>query len=82
MDRIHIEKLADSISSIIQMEQNSRLQLIIISHDMEFISLLKKHTNYYFEICRNDKNFSTIKRREIAELNEEVLLPRLEAVHY
>lgn len=77
LDREHIENLAESISAIIQMEQNSRLQLIIISHDMEFIGLLKKHTNFFYEISRNQKNFSCITKKDIGELEEGYQMPRL-----
>jgi DNA repair protein RAD50 len=63
LDRTHIENLSQSLNEIIEMDQNKKLQFIIISHDMEFLSLLKKHTNFYYEICRNDKNFSMIIKK-------------------
>lgn len=71
LDRGHIENLAQSIGAILEMDQNSRLQLLIISHDLEFISLLNKHTNFYYEISRNSRNFSQIQKKEISELQDQ-----------
>ena len=53
------------------MESGSPLQLIIISHDMEFINLLKKYTNYYYEIGRDEKKFSEIKKTDINRIGEK-----------
>lgn len=44
------------------------LQLVIITHDLEFIRLLQEYTDHYYEISRNNHNFSVIKRREITEI--------------
>lgn len=70
LDRTHILNLAEAINEIIKRGEKSQLQLIIISHDLEFISMLNKHTNEYYDISRNSKNFSQIQKKDISELQQ------------
>lgn len=57
------------LGHLIEINNYSYLQLIIISHDLEFIKKLEKYTHYYFEVSRNQQNFSQIVKKEIQQLH-------------
>lgn len=43
------------------------LQLILITHDEEFVRMLARHQpcDSYFEIAKDEQGYSTIRRRDI-----------------
>jgi DNA repair exonuclease SbcCD ATPase subunit len=64
--------LAKQLCKLIDMnEASNSLQLIIISHDLEFIKLLERYTNHYYEVSRDEEQFSKITKRDIREMFEQ-----------
>lgn len=58
LDRANIESLAESLSNIIKSRRTqSNFQLIVITHDEEFVQLLGKSEfcDYYWRVSRDDK---------------------------
>lgn len=50
------------------MSGGKNLQLIIISHDIEFIKLLEEWADTYYEVSRDKNKFSVIEERLIKEI--------------
>ncbi len=48
LDREHIQNLAKSLNALIDLHQKKDLQLVIISHDLEFIEMLDEHAQSYY----------------------------------
>ncbi|KAL7749709.1 DNA repair protein rad50 [Sorochytrium milnesiophthora] len=70
LDRQNIESLAESLSSIIKMRrQQTNFQLIVITHDEEFMQLLgrSEFADYYWRVFKDDNQHSVIERQAIAE---------------
>jgi DNA repair protein RAD50 len=65
LDREHIENLAIQICKIIDMSQGRYLQMIIISHDLEFIKCLEKYTDHFYEVSRDKDRYSIITKKDI-----------------
>lgn len=65
LDRENIESLAASLYSIIKGREGSRFQLIIITHDEEFVDLLGRHecASWYWRVGRDDRQYSRIERQ-------------------
>lgn len=65
LDRENIESLAASLYSIIKGRAGSRFQLIIITHDEEFVDLLGRHecASWYWRVGRDDRQYSRIERQ-------------------
>ncbi|KAI8818611.1 uncharacterized protein EV422DRAFT_174904 [Fimicolochytrium jonesii] len=58
LDRENIESLAESLANIIKIRrQQSNFQLIIITHDEEFMHLLGKseYADYYWRVSKNEE---------------------------
>ena len=69
LDRKHIRILADQLKNLIEERfDNDNFQLIIISHDKDFIRSLGEYTNEYFYIHKDDDSFSKIDRININQL--------------
>ncbi|XP_076257422.1 DNA repair protein rad50 [Rhynchophorus ferrugineus] len=65
LDRENIDSLCDALSNIITSRQtNSSFQLLIITHDEEFIRTLTRNqsVSHYYRVYRNTDGFSQIKR--------------------
>ena len=66
LDRENIESLAISLAEIIKMRQRQgNFQLIIITHDEEFVDLLGRHecADYYWRVAKDENQYSTIERQ-------------------
>lgn len=66
LDRNNIESLADSLVGIIKSRRTQRnFQLIIITHDEEFVEMLGRAecVDWYWRIRKNSKNYSVIERQ-------------------
>lgn len=65
LDREHIQKLALQLGKLIEISSNKNMQLIIISHDLDFIKLLEGYSEFYYEISKDSSNFSCISKKQI-----------------
>uniref|UniRef100_A0A6B2KY77 DNA repair protein RAD50 n=1 Tax=Arcella intermedia TaxID=1963864 RepID=A0A6B2KY77_9EUKA len=71
LDRHNIESFALALLKIINNRKNQRnFQIIIITHDEEFVQLLgrSEHADYYWRITKDSKGYSTIERHQIVEM--------------
>lgn len=72
LDRDNIRSLAESLSEIIRIRrQQSNFQLIVITHDEEFLRYMNcaDYTDYYYRVSRNDRQKSIIVRQSIADVS-------------
>lgn len=66
LDRDNIDSLANSLAEIIKMRSSQgNFQLIIITHDEEFVDLLGRHecADYYWRVFKDENQYSTIERQ-------------------
>ena len=71
LDRDNIRSLAESLHDIIKArQQQSNFQLIVITHDEEFLRHMQcgDFSDYYYRVSRNNKQKSIIERQSIAEV--------------
>jgi len=71
LDRHNVESFANALVKIIaNRKQQTNFQLIIITHDEDFVQLLgrSEHTDYYWRVTKDTKGFSNIQRQEIVSL--------------
>ncbi|PRP84324.1 hypothetical protein PROFUN_07625 [Planoprotostelium fungivorum] len=71
LDRQNVESFANALVNIIETRrQQSNFQLVIITHDEEFVQLIGKSNNadYYWRISKTPSGHSKIECQEIAEL--------------
>jgi DNA repair protein RAD50 len=73
LDREHIANLAQQLARLVEMNENKYLQMIIISHDLEFVRMMEKYTPCYYEVSRDERRCSVITRKEIREIYEAKL---------
>ncbi|MBX9694264.1 MAG: hypothetical protein K2Z81_17905, partial [Cyanobacteria bacterium] len=69
LDRENIDSLANSLADIIKMRgRQGNFQLIIITHDEEFVDLLGRHecADYYWRVVKDECQYSTIERQSFA----------------
>lgn len=72
LDRDNIKALAVSIHGLIRdRQQQANFQLIIITHDEEFLRYMKcsDYADKYFRVSRNDRQKSIIERQGIADVD-------------
>lgn len=71
LDRDNIRSLAESLHEIIRArQQQSNFQLIVITHDEEFLRHMQcgDFADYYYRVSRNERQKSIIERQSIAEV--------------
>ncbi len=71
LDRDNIRSLAESLHDIIKhRQQQSNFQLIVITHDEEFLRHMQcgDFSDYYYRVSRNERQKSIIERQSIAEV--------------
>ncbi|EMR10906.1 hypothetical protein PNEG_01052 [Pneumocystis murina B123] len=71
LDRENIQSLAISLANIIrQRRQQANFQLIIITHDEDFLRMMScnDYCDYYYRISRNEQQKSVIERQRISEV--------------
>lgn len=71
LDRDNIRSLAESLSEIIRIRrQQSNFQLIVITHDEEFLRYMNcaDFADYYWRVSRNEKQKSILVRQNIADV--------------
>jgi DNA repair protein RAD50 len=51
-------------------QAQSNFQLVVITHDEEFVQLIGKseHADYYWRVSKDARGHSVIERQDIAEL--------------
>lgn len=55
LDSNHVRSLADSLGKLIEMKnQDGDFQLIVITHDMEFMAMMTKYEPSYYEVKKVD----------------------------
>jgi DNA repair protein RAD50 len=77
LDRDNIRSLAESLHDIIRTrQQQSNFQLIVITHDEEFLRHMQcgDFSDYYYRVSRNERQKSIIERQSIAEVCLEQML--------
>ncbi|KAK6522842.1 DNA repair protein rad50 [Arthrobotrys megalospora] len=73
LDRDNSRALAQSLHDIINYRQQQKnFQLIVITHDEEFLRDMKcnQFTEYYYRVSRNERQKSQIHRQSIAEVDK------------
>jgi DNA repair protein RAD50 len=71
LDRDNIRSLAESLHDIIRArQQQANFQLIVITHDEEFLRYMKcaDFCDHYFRVSRDGRENSKIERQSIAEV--------------
>jgi DNA repair protein RAD50 len=71
LDKDNIRALAQSLHTIIKTrQQQANFQLIVITHDEEFLREMKcaDFCDTYYRVARDDKQKSIIERQSIAEV--------------
>lgn len=71
LDRANVESLANALVTIIQTRaKQSNFQLIVITHDEEFVELLgrSEYADFYWRVSKSSAGYSTVERRDIANL--------------
>ena len=77
LDRDNIRALAESLGEIIKMRRKqSNFQLIVITHDEEFLRFMgcSDYADFYYRVSRNEKQKSVIERQSIAEVSRSSLI--------
>eukprot|EP01102_Stenamoeba_stenopodia_P001782 TRINITY_DN11621_c0_g1_i1.p1 TRINITY_DN11621_c0_g1~~TRINITY_DN11621_c0_g1_i1.p1 ORF type:complete len:1339 (+),score=313.83 TRINITY_DN11621_c0_g1_i1:75-4019(+) len=71
LDRYNVESLANALVQIIETrKKQSNFQLIVITHDEEFVQLLgrSEYADYYWKVFKDANQHSSIERQDIREL--------------
>jgi len=71
LDRHNVESFANALVKIIKNRKlQTNFQLIIITHDEEFVELLgrSEHADFYWRVLKDTKGFSNIERHELVSL--------------
>lgn len=71
LDRYNVESFANSLVEIITSRSQQRnFQLIIITHDEEFVQLLgrSEHADYFWRVSKDVNGHSTLERQDIQDL--------------
>ncbi|KAI5296642.1 DNA repair protein rad50 [Ascosphaera acerosa] len=71
LDALNIQSLAESLHDIIrERRQQANFQLIVITHDEEFLRHMKcgEFCDYYYRVSRDERQKSVIERQNIVEV--------------
>lgn len=71
LDQDNIRALAESLSEIIaHRRQQTNFQLIVITHDEEFLKHMKsgEFCDFYYRVSRDERQKSIIRRQDVGEL--------------
>lgn len=71
LDRDNIRSLAESLHDIIRSrQQQSNFQLIVITHDEEFLRFMKvaDFCDHYYRVSRNERQKSIIERNSVSQI--------------
>ncbi|KAJ3173705.1 DNA repair protein rad50 [Geranomyces variabilis] len=70
LDRDNIESLAESLANIIKLRRGqANFQLIIITHDEEFMRLLgrSEHADHFWRVSKDDEGHSVLLKENMSE---------------
>lgn len=68
LDKDNIQAFAEAVVNIVKSHQNRRFQLIIITHDDEFLKCLRdSDCEFYYHIQKDDKGYSRIEKLSIKD---------------
>jgi len=66
LDRGNVKRLAKELGRLIDAKKrNENFQLILITHDKDFVKLMNEYAEEYYEIAKNEQGWSTISKKEI-----------------
>lgn len=69
LDKEHIELLSQFLGNMINARKdNDDFQLIIITHDQQFISMLKEHCSTYYQVFKPEGGFSQVREKAMSDL--------------
>jgi len=71
LDRSNVESFANALVKIItNRKQQSNFQLVIITHDEEFVQLIgrSEHADYYWRVSKDTKGYSITEKHQIISL--------------
>lgn len=69
LDQEHIELLSQFLGNMINARKdNDEFQLIIITHDQQFISMLKEHCQTYYNVYKGEDGFSQVRENAMSDL--------------
>jgi DNA repair protein RAD50 len=67
LDKANVEALARAICGIVE-DQKGKIQIVIITHDPEFLKYLNEEfSEFYYEVCKNENGFSSISKKFLRE---------------
>ncbi|XP_074593370.1 DNA repair protein rad50 [Brevipalpus obovatus] len=68
LDKDNIQAFADAVVNIVKSHQNRKFQLIIITHDDEFLKCLRdSDCEFYYHIQKDEKGYSRIEKLSIKD---------------
>ena len=66
LDKGNIRKLAKELGNLIEARKgNENFQLIVITHDRDFVKMLNEYTDSYYEVTKDERGNSTIGLKNI-----------------
>lgn len=69
LDKANIESLAQFLSDLIEQQADTELlQLIVITHDDDFIKLFKRYTENYYYVSKDADGWSKIEKRQFEQV--------------
>eukprot|EP01126_Amoeba_proteus_P064207 TRINITY_DN8957_c0_g1_i6.p1 TRINITY_DN8957_c0_g1~~TRINITY_DN8957_c0_g1_i6.p1 ORF type:complete len:171 (+),score=39.76 TRINITY_DN8957_c0_g1_i6:456-968(+) len=71
LDRRNVESFANALVQIIEnRKRQQHFQLVIITHDEEFVQMLgrSEHADFYYRVTKDQNSYSSIERHKILEL--------------
>jgi len=66
LDENNIRSLARAITSISE-DQQGKLQLVIITHDQEFLNCLNEQNDKYYKVSKDEDGYSRIEQVSIRD---------------
>lgn len=69
LDEQNVKSLAKFLSDLIdQRRGDNNFQLIVITHDKEFLKMFSEYTDHYHEVAKEEHGFSSIAKKNIEEI--------------
>ena len=69
LDEQNVKSLAKFLSDLIdQRRGDNNFQLIVITHDKEFLKMFSEYTDHYHEVSKEEHGFSSITKKGIEEV--------------
>ena len=71
LDQSNVESLARFLSDLIeQRREDNKFQLIVITHDKEFLKMFNEYTDHYYLVAKDKEGFSMIIKKDIDEVKQ------------